>query len=137
MRLLILDLSTPFLPKEIGYYAFIGCPYQTAISFDFCFIADGNGGLQVFDVSCIIGCFANLGDVNDNGSITSLDASFLLQYIVGLIELTDSQKCKGDVNLSSSITTIDATYILQCSINLCSNLPSDFKNICYSNGNCP
>ncbi len=82
-------------------------------------------------------CLLDLGDVNENGTITSFDGSLVLMYIVGSIGLSTSQQCKADVNISSNITSIDATYILQCSVGLCIGLPSNFKTSCQNHGNCP
>ncbi len=82
-------------------------------------------------------CLPDLGDVNENGTITSFDGSLVLMYIVGTIGLSTSQQCKADVNTSSNITSIDATYILQCSVGLCNGLPTNFKTSCQNHGNCP
>lgn len=87
--------------------------------------------------SNISSCAADLGDTNENGSITAIDASLILQYIIGSITLTPSQQCKADTNQNSSITSIDASYVLQCSVGICGGLPSNFLTSCQSHGNCP
>lgn len=87
--------------------------------------------------SNLTSCIPDLGDTNENGSITAIDASMILQYVTGLVTLTPSQQCKADTNENSSITSIDASYVLQCVAGLCSGLPSDFRLSCQSHGNCP
>ncbi len=84
-----------------------------------------------------ISCPPDLGDVNENGTITSFDGSLVLIYVVNSIGLSPSQQCKADVNTSSNIISIDATYILQCFVGLCNGLPKSFKTSCQNHGNCP
>jgi len=83
------------------------------------------------------GCLASLGDVTEEGLITSMDASLILQYVTGIVSFTPSQECKGDVNINSNITALDASYVLRCSVGLCSSLPPDFFTSCTNHGNCP
>ncbi|MEJ5166599.1 MAG: dockerin type I repeat-containing protein [Thermoanaerobaculia bacterium] len=84
-----------------------------------------------------LSCDSNLGDPSENGIISALDASLVLQNIVGIKDFTRAQYCKADVNGSSTVTSLDASYILQCSVGLCSNLPPFFLPSCQSHGNCP
>lgn len=136
LGLLIMDISDIYEPKEIGCYFLQNCPIQVMVYENLSFILDGNGGFQLFDLSCIMDCQINLGDVNENYSITSLDGSYLLQYIVGLGELSESQKCKADVNLNGSITSLDASDILKCVIGFCNGLPAEFLLSCQNHNNC-
>jgi len=54
-----------------------------------------------------------LGDVDEDGKITTLDAVKILQYYVGSITLTTNQKNAADTDGDGKITTIDAVRILQ------------------------
>lgn len=54
-----------------------------------------------------------LGDVSGDGEITIFDAALLLQYIVGLIELTPQQRELADVSRNGRITAYDVALILQ------------------------
>ena len=54
-----------------------------------------------------------LGDVDLNGVVNAADSALLLQYSVGLKELTDEQILIGDVNADNETNTTDATRILQ------------------------
>ena len=54
-----------------------------------------------------------LGDVNDDGSIDSVDAMKILQSWVGKITLTETQKLAGDVNSDKAVDSVDAMKILQ------------------------
>lgn len=64
-----------------------------------------------------------LGDVNRDGSVDTLDASLILQYSVGLIELDDEQLILADVSGDNSTDTLDASLILQYSVGLISQFP--------------
>ncbi|MEJ5166698.1 MAG: dockerin type I repeat-containing protein [Thermoanaerobaculia bacterium] len=81
-------------------------------------------------------CVPNLGDVNLNLYITSMDASYVLQYVVGLLDLTEEEKCRGDVNLNGELTSMDSAYILICSVGKCSDLGAEFYYSCKSHNNC-
>ena len=54
-----------------------------------------------------------LGDVNMDGTITTYDASLILQRVAGSIEFTESQKNAADVDKSGAINTYDASRVLQ------------------------
>lgn len=54
------------------------------------------------------------GDVNGDGTITSIDALMTLQAASGKITLEPSREFAADINISTSITSIDALMVLQC-----------------------
>lgn len=54
-----------------------------------------------------------LGDVNDDGFITAVDARMILRAVAGLIELSDSQKLAADVTGDGETGATDARMILQ------------------------
>ncbi len=54
-----------------------------------------------------------LGDVNENGEITAVDARMILRYVAGLETLSEAQKLAADVNKDGSIGASDARMILQ------------------------
>lgn len=54
-----------------------------------------------------------LGDVDLNGVVNAADSALLLQYSVGLKDLTEEQIVIGDVNVDNETNTTDATKILQ------------------------
>ena len=62
------------------------------------------------------------GDVNCNGSVNSIDAALVLQFIVGL---TPSLNCQADadVNENGDVNSIDAAIILQFVAGLIPGLP--------------
>ena len=53
------------------------------------------------------------GDVDEDGSVTSYDASLILQYVVGNIEADDIVIDAADVDGDSIVTSYDASLILQ------------------------
>ena len=53
------------------------------------------------------------GDVNIDGYVTEDDANLTIQYVVGLVNLTPSQKIRADVDGVSGITSVDSMFILQ------------------------
>ena len=52
-----------------------------------------------------------LGDVNNDGKVSVLDATEIQKYIAGLVILSDSQLAAGDVNGDGNLTVTDATQI--------------------------
>jgi large repetitive protein len=58
-----------------------------------------------------------LGDVNNDGFITSYDASLVLLYVVGNTSFNDAQKVAADVNKDGSIGANDASRILMYCVN--------------------
>ena len=52
-----------------------------------------------------------IGDVNDDGSVTVLDATMLQKYIAGLVSLSNEQLALADTNGDGSVTVLDATEI--------------------------
>jgi len=63
------------------------------------------------------------GDVDGDGEITALDASKILQHIVGLISLSDSQLEAADVTGNGSVTALDAALVLQHTVGLITQFP--------------
>ncbi len=54
-----------------------------------------------------------LGDVNEDGHITAVDARFVLQSVAGLVELNTAKRLAADVNTDGKVTAVDARIILQ------------------------
>lgn len=54
-----------------------------------------------------------LGDTDEDGKITTLDAVKILQYYVGNITFTNNQKSAADTDRDGKVTTLDAVRILQ------------------------
>ncbi|OHA08958.1 MAG: hypothetical protein A3B37_02925 [Candidatus Sungbacteria bacterium RIFCSPLOWO2_01_FULL_59_16] len=51
------------------------------------------------------------GDVSEDGSLTSLDAALIAQYLVGTRNLTPAQYAKADVNGDGRVNTLDRDLI--------------------------
>jgi hypothetical protein len=60
-----------------------------------------------------------------NGSVTPFDASVILQYLVGSVELDDGQADAGDVTQDASLSALDAAIILQFIVGMVDDLPYD------------
>lgn len=54
-------------------------------------------------------------DVTQNGSISALDAAYVLQFVAGLRALNDIERNLADATGNGTVTTVDATVILQVS----------------------
>ena len=83
-----------------------------------------------------VDCLSNLGDVNLNGQISALDASLILQAVVGLISLDPVQQCLADVNENGLVSSLDAAYVLMCTVGNCPGLPAGFLPSCTAHDNC-
>lgn len=64
-------------------------------------------------LSLTIGGGAAYGDVNADGSINMVDASRILQYINGSVELSGNELLAADVSGDGSINMMDASLVLQ------------------------
>jgi hypothetical protein len=63
------------------------------------------------------------GDVSGDGKITAYDAVLVLQYVLGLIELSDDQQKAARVTDDDNITILDAALILQYITGLITHFP--------------
>lgn len=82
--------------------------------FEFLLTATNSVGTSITVVAVEATGACQAGDVNDNGSITALDASMILQIVVGSLTPDDGESCAADFNDNGSITALDASAILQC-----------------------
>ena len=64
-----------------------------------------------------------IGDVSSNGDVTALDASLILQHLVGLDTLSADQQSVGDVTRDNSLSALDAVVILDHVVGLVDDLP--------------
>jgi hypothetical protein len=62
-----------------------------------------------------------------NNAITAIDATQVLQAVVGLRTLTAAQRLAADTNGNGTVTAIDATLILQYRVGLISTFPVGTK----------
>ncbi|MBM3242769.1 T9SS type A sorting domain-containing protein [Candidatus Poribacteria bacterium] len=67
------------------------------------------------------------GDVSGNGFVTAYDASLVLQYVVGLKELSDEAIDVADVTDEGNVTALDAALILQYTVGLITQFPVESK----------
>lgn len=65
------------------------------------------------------------GDVNGDSSVNSSDALAILNYSVGISELTELQLEKSDVNADGRVNSSDALDILKYSVNLIDRFKAD------------
>lgn len=65
------------------------------------------GKITVLDSSALI------GDANDDGKVTAVDARCILQHVAGIKYLTEYQSLLTDMNGDGSVTAVDARVILQ------------------------
>jgi hypothetical protein len=60
-----------------------------------------------------VGTTYKLGDVNEDGKITAVDARVVLRQVAGLVELNSAQKLAADTNKDGEVSATDARLILQ------------------------
>ncbi len=58
-------------------------------------------------------CVVNLGDVDSNGAVNSVDALAVLKAAAGVATLTSTQKSVADFNGDGSVNSVDALTVLQ------------------------
>ena len=71
----------------------------------------------------------NYGDVSDDGNNTTYDASLILRYVVGLIELSPDEKNAADVTGDDTVSALDAAMILQYTVGLITGFPVDSPSV--------
>lgn len=72
----------------------------------------------------------NKGDVNKTGTVTSADATPILEYVVGKITLTADQLYYADVNSDGVVGALDAAWVLYYAVN--GSWPTSAKAIAAS-----
>ena len=63
-----------------------------------------------------------VGDADGDGTITSCDASLILQSIVGLTVLDEDAACRADVNGDGTVGADDAAAVLRYFVRLTDDL---------------
>lgn len=63
------------------------------------------------------------GDVDNNGTVDSYDASLVLKYDLSLLTFTADQIVRGDVDGSGAVDSYDASLILKHDLGLLSKFP--------------
>ncbi len=66
-----------------------------------------------------------LGDVSDNGEVTSFDAVLILQHTVGLITLTGTSARVADVSGNGTVGAFDAALVLRYVVDAIPCFPAD------------
>ena len=66
-----------------------------------------------FTNGSVVVASGKMGDVNENGFVTSIDARYALQYVVGDKELTESQLIVADMNGDGKVNNRDAARLMQ------------------------
>lgn len=61
---------------------------------------------------------AELGDIDLDGSVTSVDALLVLRRSMGIVELTQAELLRGDVNCDGEVDSVDALIILRMSLGI-------------------
>ena len=61
---------------------------------------------------------AELGDIDLDGSVTSVDALLALRRSMGVVELTQAELLRGDVNCDGEVDSVDALIILRMSLGI-------------------
>jgi len=66
-----------------------------------------------------------LGDVTDNGAVTSYDAARILQHTVRLFALVGEDSVAADVTGDGSISALDASYVLRYVVDEIAEFPAE------------
>lgn len=75
------------------------------------------------DSESVVKLYAQQGDVDGDGEVTSYDALLVLQYVAGMSSIDDEILLMADNDLSQEITSYDALLALQYSTGLVDSLP--------------
>ncbi|MFH1212889.1 MAG: T9SS type A sorting domain-containing protein [Candidatus Neomarinimicrobiota bacterium] len=102
----ILNDTTEFLPISIDSIVF-NTGIDSVISVD--------GGISIYT--------PYYGDTDLNGHIQAYDASQILKFLIGNIDLSTFSKVNSDVSRNNEITALDASIILQYLVGTIDSLP--------------
>ena len=86
-------------------------------------VKNGDGEVLTTESKIVTACIVNdtydlaiIGDVNNDGDTTALDAAIILRYTIGQYNLSDVQKVAGSLDYTSTPTALDAAKILRYSV---------------------
>lgn len=86
-------------------------------------VKNGDGEVLTTESKIVTACIVNdtydlaiIGDVNNDGDTTALDAAIILRYTIGQYNLSDIQKVAGSLDYTSTPTALDAAKILRYSV---------------------
>ena len=68
-----------------------------------------------------------IGDANNDGAVNSIDAMYILQYDVELIDASEINLVLADVNGDGKVNSIDAMYVLRYDAELIEKFPVENK----------
>jgi hypothetical protein len=69
--------------------------------------------------------YVSFGDVSEDGNVTAYDAALVLQYVVGMINLSEAQLKAADVTGNGTVSALDAALILQYTVGLITQFPAE------------
>jgi uncharacterized protein GlcG (DUF336 family) len=84
---------------------------------------DGENIVELLFLSGSLEVGVKYGDVNNDGKVSAIDATYTLRAAVGLRTLDAQQVIAADVNGDGKVSAIDATYILRFAVGLRNNFP--------------
>ncbi len=87
-------------------------------------ITDANGAYAVTDTGDGSGAIEPAKSGDTNGAISSLDATYIMQSVVGMRDLSPMQRLACDVTGDGTVSALDAARILQLIAGLRSSLPA-------------
>jgi len=82
-----------------------------------------NENESISNVASSILTLVNYGDVSLNGTVSALDGSMILQYLLDEIELDEQQQLNAEVSGDETISAYDTSLILQWGVELIEFFP--------------
>ncbi|MBC8234652.1 hypothetical protein H8E77_34345, partial [bacterium] len=119
----VIDVSSPENPVEVGFYDTPDSARSVYVSSGLIYVADGYVGLYILRY---IGGTPTCGDVSGNEEITAYDAALILQVVVGILSLGDTEYLtleRADVTGNGSVSALDAALVLQYTVGLITEFP--------------
>jgi hypothetical protein len=104
--------TTPFTDTGLTPYTTY---YYRAFAYDFFF--NYSTGVEDSETALLY------GDVSGDGNVTAYDASLVLQFVVGLRNLSSVERKAADVTNDGNVTALDAALILQHTVGLITQFP--------------
>ena len=116
---------------EDGYYFADDCAFYAdggtdILDMQWCYVEEGNWICYMNSIPVVCeGASEIIGDVDNDGDVDTADALLALRYVMGLIDLTDTQLAQAEVDGDGEVTIVDSLLILRVALGLLESFPAE------------